>query len=243
MNKIFEILCLLTKVDYEVVENIYKKYGFNGVTEQVILPLLLLPAEERKNHCISDDYMQFMADHGATIHQESVFSYRLLAELALQRLSGLSGLAGFEHMLFDEPLPAEYKKYSIRNEDKAPITEACWNFFRANGMLLVQDECLKYHACAVIHKAIEDDTFFPYDSTINGRIKKDRAQEFCNELMSEAVDTHLAHINRRNWQYYSVFLHQNMSEWEWEWLFKVLRARGICNFFKRQKIKKIILTS
>ena len=123
------------------------------------------------------------------------------------------------------------------------MSDACWNFFKSNGRLLVADEMLKDHACTILYAIIEaPDLVFPsYDGKAN--LKRLHALDSCNQIMSENPEIHFQHLNAENWRCYAPFLHQNMTEWTWDDLFAKLRAQGLFRVIKRKKIKDFILLS
>ena len=240
MEKMLQTLCVLAQVSPATVKEI-SAHGMKAIMEEIILPLIVHHSGERNDNHISDEFMQFMADFGLTIHKSSPECYQIMGEIALQRLS--QGAVRHDYLSTDYKFSSKYAKYSASQDEHCRMSDACWNFFKSNGRLLVADEMLKDHACAILYAIIEaPDLVFPsYDGKAN--LKRLHALDSCNQIMSENPEIHFQHLNAENWRCYAPFLHQNMTEWTWDDLFAKLRAQGLFRVIKRKKIKDFILLS
>lgn len=229
------------------IEAIYNSYGMQKLMDEVILPSIVRPTgQDIRGWYIGDDFMSLMAKYGEYIAGVSGSCYDILAEIAMQRLS--HGAVLHEPTPVVEALPPEYRKYSSANDQPGLMSEACWEFYRANAKLLLARPRLHTHAAKIARGIIthSDDDGCELGGYMWGNeycIKTPllEARRFCMELLDNMVDETFEHITADNWLRFVHFLNKHQEKINWKSFYQMLGVGGLFQGKERRAVKGIIL--
>ena len=212
--------------------------------DEVILPFIVFPTgQETRGWRIHDEYMAFMAEFGKFINEKSESAYNILAEIGMQRIS--CGAVLHEPTPVDEALPLEYRHYSAAEDQSGLMTQACWDFYKENAVLMLKNLNLHDHAAkiclGIITHCDEHGNGIDYSWGMNMKTSLKDAKNFCMDNLCKycTVET-IDQINADNWQHFLPFLQDAWNLINWDQFYQNVGAYGIFRTRKRNKIKKII---
>lgn len=234
----------LSSMGERKVANLYQQGGMVKMMDKVILPFIVFPTgQDTRGWRIHDDFMAFMAEFGQFISEKSDTVYVILAEIAMQRLS--HGAVLHEPTLILEALPPKYRKYSVVDDQRGLMTQACWDFYQKNAVMMLGNLRLHDHAAkiclGIITHCDEYGNGIDYNWGLNMKTSLKDAKNFCIDNLCKycTIET-IDQINADNWQHFLPFLQDAWNLINWDQFYQNVGASGIFRVRRRQKIKKII---
>jgi len=228
----------------EEVTATYNNGGMKKLMDEVILPIIVRPTgQDIRGWRIGDDFMSLMEKYGEYIAGVSGECYDILAEIAMQRLS--HGAVLHEPTPVVEALPPEYRKYSVAGDQPGLMSEACWEFYRANAKLMLERPKLHDHAAKIARGIVihSDDDGNEVGDYMWGHcgIPLKEARQFCMELLDDMVDETFEHITADNWLRFTSFLKKHQEKINWKSFFKMLGITGLFQGKERRAVRGAIL--
>ena len=219
-----------------------------------LINLYVLPkiAGKDTRECISDEFLNLVADYGSEICAKDSYIAGAILEICLQRLANGAVTSPKNGICFSGSLPEEYAEYSSYNDEPSPMTAGCYNFLINGIELAFFNPSTKNHASAILFELMDKTS--PFGDVEN---KAELGQYAgCATFMfghaKQIVERHLSfeelyvHYAQPNqWEKHIEWFKNNQHLINWEKFFKDVNVAQQGNRFfcwqAKRRIKKFIL--
>ena len=217
-----------------------------------LINLYVLPKVAGSNgrKCISDDFLNLVADYASEICAKDSYIAGAILEICLQRLA--NGAIPANISISMDNLPHEYKEYSSAMDKPYPMTGGCLNFLMNGLEFAFYNAETRNHATMILFTFVEQ-------ISPTGRVKnKEKLGEYAKysagmfahaekllekHLSFEELYVHFAQPDQ--WEKHIAWFKNNQHLINWDKFFKDVNVAQQGNKFSRwqakRRIKKFIL--
>ena len=218
------------------------KMSDQDLIEYVILPQIAKPTgPDTRGKCISDDFMELMADFGQELYKKNAFIGQVLFKIAMQRISHGAVTHNLRTILTQ--LPAPYRKYSVYFDEPAPMSLGCFHFIQKQGAFVLQLESCHEHMEDILFGIIDhldknghEQGGLMLSSAVDGATLYQQAWIILHKCISfEKLWQHCATPD--GWQQRKVFFQENWKRIDHK---EFADRIGLNGHFKSFRAKKLV---